>query len=136
MSTATASGGKTLLAPTPYALKMALLDVACRYLEVQEAEKHWEDIRDLKVALLPRRAVVKNLFQKVLRRVATRSLWMNPKRDFSENDRIPGIRAPGGHNGPALGWRDGNAPGLQTCFRRLVIWVSGGFMQMTKCPTM
>ncbi len=29
-SSATSSGGKALLAPTPYALKMALLDVACR----------------------------------------------------------------------------------------------------------
>ena len=29
-ATATASGGKTLLVPTPFAIKMALLDVACR----------------------------------------------------------------------------------------------------------
>lgn len=27
---ATSSGGKTLLVPTPYSIKMALLDVACR----------------------------------------------------------------------------------------------------------
>jgi hypothetical protein len=68
MSTATASGGKTLLSPTPYAIKMALLDVACRQLGVENAAERWEEIRDLKVALQPApRAVVTNLFQKVLR---------------------------------------------------------------------
>ncbi len=68
MSTATASGGKTLLALTPYAIKMALLDVACRNLGVEKAEERWDGIRDLKIALYPaRRAVVTNLFQKVLR---------------------------------------------------------------------
>ncbi|NLG98851.1 MAG: hypothetical protein GX491_15950 [Chloroflexi bacterium] len=68
MSTATASGGKTLLAPTPYAVKMALLDVACRMNGVRQAEKQWEAIRELRIALSPApRAVVTNLFQKVLR---------------------------------------------------------------------
>lgn len=68
MSTATASGGKTLLTPTPYALKMALLDVACRINGVRQAEKQWEAIRELRIGLSPApRAVVTNLFQKVLR---------------------------------------------------------------------
>ena len=30
-SLATSSGGKSLLVPTPYAFKMALLDAACRF---------------------------------------------------------------------------------------------------------
>lgn len=68
LSTATASGGKTLLVPTPYAIKMALLDAACRTAGVSQAEAWWPDIRDLRVALRPaERAVVTNLFQKVLR---------------------------------------------------------------------
>ena len=68
MSTATASGGKTLLVPTPYAIKMALLDAACRQLGVAEAKDRWKELRDLAVALSPARwAVVSNLFQKVLR---------------------------------------------------------------------
>jgi len=68
MSSATASGGKTLLVPTPYAVKMALLDVACRLMGVKQAEQVWPQIRDLQVALQPAaRAVVTNLFQKVLR---------------------------------------------------------------------
>ncbi|MFH1633937.1 MAG: hypothetical protein ABIG63_07975 [Chloroflexota bacterium] len=68
MSSATASGGKTLLTPTPYALKMALLDIACRLFGAEEAEARWPQIRDLQVALSPPKwAVVTNLFQKVLR---------------------------------------------------------------------
>lgn len=68
LSTATASGGKTLLAPTPYAIKMALLDAACRTAGVSQAEVWWPAIRDLRVALLPAPyAVVTNLFQKVLK---------------------------------------------------------------------
>ncbi len=68
LSAATASGGKTLLAPTPYALKMALLDAACRTVGVTRAEAWWPAIRDLRVALRPaERVVVTNLFQKVLK---------------------------------------------------------------------
>ncbi len=68
MSAATASGGKTLLVPTPYAVKMALLDAACRTAGVAQAEQWWPAIRDLRVALRPaEQVVVTNLFQKVLR---------------------------------------------------------------------
>jgi hypothetical protein len=68
LSAATASGGKTLLVPTPYALKMALLDAACRTVGVVQAEAWWPTLRDLRVALLPaEQAVVTNLFQKVLK---------------------------------------------------------------------
>jgi hypothetical protein len=68
LSTATATGGKSLLAPTPYALKMALLDAACRTVNVAQAEAWWPALRDLAVALRPaRQVVVTNLFQKVLR---------------------------------------------------------------------
>jgi hypothetical protein len=65
---ATSSGGKSLLVPSPYALKMALLDAACRVWGVSRAKTAWPTIRDLPVAVcLPERAVVTNLFTKVLR---------------------------------------------------------------------
>lgn len=68
LSSATASGGKTLLVPTPFALKMALLDVACRALGVGGAEQLWPMLRNMTLALQPsEKAVVTNLFQKVLR---------------------------------------------------------------------
>ncbi len=68
-ATATASGGKTLLVPTPFALKMALLDVACR-LEGRDAAAHaWDEwLARLIVALRPPpEVVVNNTFIKVLR---------------------------------------------------------------------
>jgi hypothetical protein len=65
---ATSSGGRTLLVPTPYAIKMALLDVACKVegVAVAEAACHW--LASARVALRPpRRVVVNNTFIKVLR---------------------------------------------------------------------
>ena len=67
-STATSSGGKTLLVPTPFAIKMALLDSACRTAGVAQAQAWWEMIRDLRVAVRPpEHVVVSNIFQKILR---------------------------------------------------------------------
>ena len=67
-ATATSSGGKTLLTPTPFALKMALLDVVFRTAGAAQAEALWPAIRDLQVALRPSRyAVVTNLFTRILK---------------------------------------------------------------------
>jgi hypothetical protein len=68
-ATSTASGGKTLLVPTPFAIKMALLDVICRQEGQAVAEKDWEDwLGDLMVALRPAPAVVvNNTFIKILK---------------------------------------------------------------------
>jgi len=68
-ATATASGGKTLLVPTPYAIKMALLDIACRLEGQTTAEDYWDSwIRYLTIALRPTEAVVvNNTFIKVLK---------------------------------------------------------------------
>ncbi len=65
---ATSSGGKSLLVPTPYAVKMALLDAACRTAGVAVARGTWPWLRDLTVALRPpERMVVTNLFAKILK---------------------------------------------------------------------
>lgn len=65
---ATSSGGKSLLVPTPYAIKMALLDAACRTAGVTVAKEVWPWLRDLTVALQPPgRVVVTNLFTKILK---------------------------------------------------------------------
>ena len=67
-ATATASGGKTLLVPTPFAIKMALLDAACRLDGVAAAESAWEWMRELVVALRPPAdVVVNNTFIKILK---------------------------------------------------------------------
>lgn len=65
---ATSSGGKSLLLPTPYAVKMALLDVACRSEGVANARDLWPTIAELQIALRgPDRIVVTNTFTKILK---------------------------------------------------------------------
>jgi hypothetical protein len=65
---ATASGGKTVLVPTPYALKMALLDATIRTRGVAEGERLFPLIRDLEIALAgPEDLVVMKGFAKIRR---------------------------------------------------------------------
>lgn len=66
IGTATATGGKSLLIPSPYAIRMALLDVALRVEGNHQGEKFFSAIHSLDIALRPSRyAVVTNLFAKV-----------------------------------------------------------------------
>lgn len=68
--TATSSGGKTLLTPTPFAIKMALLDVAIRTqgFDWEQVETLFPAIRDLQIAVrLCDRIVVNKTFAKILR---------------------------------------------------------------------
>lgn len=65
---ATSSGGKSLLAPTPYAIKMALLDVAIRTIGLTQAERLFPALRDLSISLnLPKDLVVIKGFSKIRR---------------------------------------------------------------------
>jgi len=65
---ATTSGGKTLLTPTPYAIKMALLDAAARVYGKTSAVTWFPKIRDLEVAIaLPQHIMVNNTFVKIMR---------------------------------------------------------------------
>ena len=67
-ASATSSGGRTLLVPTPFAIKMALLDVICRVEGVAAAESVCNWLSAAQVAIRPpQRIVVNNTFLKVLR---------------------------------------------------------------------
>lgn len=67
-SWATSTGGKSLLLPAPYAVKLAVLDVALRTSGHQLGEAAWPWIRDLPIGVqLPSQIVVTNLFAKILR---------------------------------------------------------------------
>lgn len=67
-SNVTSSGGKTLLTPTPYAIKMALLDAAIRTAGVNYGEQAWGWIRAISLAVnLPKRALVNNVFTRILK---------------------------------------------------------------------
>jgi hypothetical protein len=67
-ASSTSSGGKSLLAPTPFALKMALLDIALRLYGSNQGTLMFPAIRSLRIALrLPKHAVVNNTFVKIMR---------------------------------------------------------------------
>ncbi|MBN1148571.1 MAG: hypothetical protein JXA78_15030 [Anaerolineales bacterium] len=108
MSSATSSGGKTLLVPTPFAVKIALLDVACRIMGVKSAEARWPEVRDLEIALRPAsKVVVTNLFQKVLRPRRQSASEGDP--DTGPFQKTIGYREYAQMIGPmglALGWPD------------------------------
>src|SRR5690242_12464473 len=84
---ATSSGGKTLLCPTPFSLKMALLDVAIRTRGTADAKKLWPLVRDLHIQVrLPNQIVVINTFAKIVR----------PKKNGPSDDSGTGLVTPFG----------------------------------------
>lgn len=69
-ASATSSGGKTLLIPTPYALKMALLTAALRRYGLSGGEELFPRLRDLQVYLdPPAEMVVVKSFSKIRREI-------------------------------------------------------------------
>lgn len=82
---ATSSGGKSLLVPTPFSLKMALLDVLLTTRGRQAGQNAWETLRDAEVSLrLPPTVVVNNTFVKILR----------PKKSGASDDSGAGLLTP------------------------------------------
>jgi len=68
LSTATSTGGKALLWPTPFAFKMALLDTIIKRHGVAKGEAMWPRLRDGKVAIDgPDQIAVTNTFTKILK---------------------------------------------------------------------
>ncbi|MEI6044881.1 MAG: hypothetical protein WCS37_11055 [Chloroflexota bacterium] len=64
----TTSGGQTLVVPTPFAIKMALLDVAIRGWGLEQGMAWFPALRDLQVAVAgPERLIVNNTFIKIQR---------------------------------------------------------------------
>jgi hypothetical protein len=134
---ATSSGGKSLLTPTPYAVKMALLDAACRTSGVAAAKEAWPWLRDLTVALRPpEQVVVTNLFTRILK----------PRRNPAE----PGTQHAGplgktiafreyvhfdGTLGMALDGEAGNLSHLgEWLFQVSYLGKRGGFVQLLAPP--
>lgn len=68
LATATSTGGKSLLFPTPFAFKMALLNVVIQTAGLAEGQTLWPAIRDGQVALYgPGQIAVTNTFTKILK---------------------------------------------------------------------
>jgi hypothetical protein len=65
---ATSTGGKSLLVPTPFAIRMALLDVAIRTEGIAAGPQAFERIKSLRLAIKPpSHAAVASIFVKVLK---------------------------------------------------------------------
>ncbi|MCO5193116.1 MAG: hypothetical protein M9930_07470 [Anaerolineae bacterium] len=137
-SWATSSGGKSLLLPTPYALKMALLDVAIRVDGVTSAERDWAWLRRMPIGIqLPQQMVVTNLFAKILklrRRPATED-----SSDMGPFQKTIGYREYVFHSTPISFVFGVEANHLE----RLSVWLlnlnylgkRGGFVQLMGMPT-
>lgn len=68
VATATSTGGKSLLLPTPFAFKMALLDIAIQMEGIEQGKAIWPAIRDGQVAIYgPAQIAVTNTFTKILK---------------------------------------------------------------------
>ncbi len=68
VATATSTGGKSLLVPTPYTLKMALLNTVIQQTGVAAGERLWPTIRDTQFSIKgPERIAVTNTFTKILK---------------------------------------------------------------------
>ncbi|WP_322510412.1 hypothetical protein [Chloroflexus sp.] len=135
----TSSGGATLLAPTPFAIKMAVLDALCRTQSLGVAQTHWPTIRQLEVGLRPAaHAVVSHVFQRVLRPSRSEAKPDDPKFEgFFQ--RTIGYREYvhfAGSFGIALGWEGQQR---HDWLRDALINITylgkrGGFVQLLSAP--
>jgi hypothetical protein len=92
-ATATASGGKTLITPTAFAIKMALLNASIQLAGIAEGEARFPVIRDLRIGIaLPEQIVMIKSFAKVLRetefkgKAVEKETWLAEQR---ERQRYP-----------------------------------------------
>lgn len=139
---ATTSGGKTLITPTPFAIKMALLDVAIRVYGRKAGEAWFARLRDLEVAVqLPDNFTVIKTFVKILR----------PHKGGARDTFGTGLEGPLGntiayrelvHYGGALkiAVRDGSGKGEGPPHSALLAQIHylgkrGGFIQYTGAVT-
>lgn len=94
LSTATSTGGKSLLLPTPFAVKMALLEQTLQEMGIAQAEAAWAAIRNAAVAIAgPTTITVNNTFTKI----------MKPVRGQPELDPDTGLIPPMNHS---IGFRE------------------------------
>lgn len=89
---ATASGGQTLLIPTGFAIKMALLNASIQTAGLVEGERRFTVIRDLRIALrLPQSITVLKSFAKIRRPAEFKDAQTREEKivRLSENKQYP-----------------------------------------------
>ncbi len=82
-SEATNAAGKSLLMPSPYAVKMALLNAICTYDSIKSAEEKFVLIKDLQMEFaLPEYIVVNNCFIRIMQESRSETRAENPNIMF------------------------------------------------------
>lgn len=131
--TATSSGGKTLIVPTPFAIKSALLDAAIRTQGLEHGKKLFTKLRALDIAVRPpRRIVVNNTFNRILRVARSPSPGQWPyQRTIAFREYVQ-------FGGPlTLAFRGMEATVLQPLLAQInYLGKRGGFMQLCGLPQM
>lgn len=127
---ATSSGGKTLILPTPYAVKTALLDVAIRTKGLKYGRFLFPEIRPLEIAVsLPRQIVVNNTFNRILRAARSPSSGQWPYQ------RTIGFREYVQFGGPlSLAFKELNEELLPLLAQINYLGKRGGFIQLLDKP--
>ena len=94
LSTATSTGGKSLLVPTPFAVKMALLEPTLLEVGISQAQAVWASICNATIAIQgPTYITVNNTFTKI----------MKPVRAQAQVDVNTGLIPPMNHS---IGFRE------------------------------
>ena len=82
-SNATSSGAKTLLTPSPYAVKMALLNAIITYDSLDLAIENFDLIRGLEIRFaLPEKVIVNNCFLKIQKEPHSETKKKHPEINF------------------------------------------------------
>lgn len=105
-SDATSTGGRSLLVPTPFSVKMALVDLALRHYGASTGAVFFPAIRDLAIAVSPPpQIVVNNTFVRIHkpRRNKGKSVAAGTSQDELADDVAEGAETNGlGHPGPFI----------------------------------
>ncbi len=127
---ATSSGGKTLIVPTPFAVKTALLDAAIRTRGLAQGKALFPDLRALEIAVwLPPQIVVNNTFNRILRAARSPSPGQWPYQ------RTIGFREYVQFGGPlALAFRDLSDELTPLLAQVNYLGKRGGFIQLLSAP--
>ncbi len=82
-SRATNSGGKSLLCPSPYTVKMALFDLTMKYYGKEKLTKVFQDIKDMEIHFrMSNNIVTNNCFVKIQKEPHSETKKKNPTLTF------------------------------------------------------
>ena len=139
LATATSTGGKSLLLPTPYAFKMAVLNVAIQDAGLDTGKAIWGTLRDARVAVRgPAWIAVNNTFTKILKPMKDKPS-LDPETGLTRGMiNTIGFREYVQWQGDlkiAVNVSDDNLPWMRWLTQINYIGKRGGFVQAIEAPT-